>query len=809
MQNDNKVNDTAGVGLTNYNNSQNDGFDFRYLVAKVAGNWQWFALSLILCVGLGVLYILYGIPTFTITARVLVNGRNANKISSGVNETSILNELGLFSQENDINNEMLQLNSRTLLEKAIHDLQYNVSYWAQTPIRFAESYTKSPFYIDLIDLKGGLDNPLAWDVRIDGDKVKFMDDYTDDKFTLTWGDTAKLKFCTFVLVKNPNSPEVKDPNFPMGLKIAPFAATYYAISESILTFLSAENTTSMDITFDASVPEKGEDFINHLIDLYVQTKINSNNAIADSTIEFINDRIAGVARELSNVEGGIQSFQKSNNITDIQEQGKFLIGQSSDAIKAAAALQAKIIWIDGLENNLADETDFQRTLPTTSPIDDQAYIALVEKYNTLQQQRQAMLLTTTENNPQVQGIDAQLKQIRSNLLKTLRTYKDGLLVSQNNLQSQSTSVQAAIQKMPSQQRQYLEATRRQDVMQQLYVYLLTVREQTAVSKSDDIAPIRVVDAAKAGVYPYWPNKIIVIIAAIFLGILIPSVTILINELNNNKVTTREDITSATTAPLIAEISESKSKNPIVVSRELRTAVAEQFRTLRTNLLFKLEGTGNKVIMCTSTSSGEGKSFVTLNLAVAMALSGKKVLLVDMELRKAQISSDLGLENNVGIADYLEKGEVFKNVIMPSGIDENLWVLSSGSLTANPSEALLNDKMKTLFEEMRSKFDFIIIDTPPAAVVTDAQIVGMYADITLYIVRQKFTFKKHVDLIEDLKLNGKLKNISVILNDVKLVPGYNLGYGFGYRLDEDNGYYHSESVETKKSLLQKIFPPREA
>jgi capsular exopolysaccharide synthesis family protein len=210
-------------------------------------------------------------------------------------------------------------------------------------------------------------------------------------------------------------------------------------------------------------------------------------------------------------------------------------------------------------------------------------------------------------------------------------------------------------------------------------------------------------------------------------------------------------------------------------------------------------------MITSTVSGEGKSFITLNLAAAMALSGKKVLLVDMELRKAQLTKDLGLQDHTGIADYLERSAFLNDVIQPSGINENLWVLSSGELESNPSETLLNDKMGAFFDEMKRKFDYIILDTPPAAIVTDAQVIGRYADVTLYIVRQKVTYKKHIDVIEDLKQNNKLKNISVILNDVKLVPGYNQGYGFGYRFDEDFGYYTQEDVTEKKSFFKRLFP----
>lgn len=783
---------------------ESEGFDFKFLVAKVAGNWKAFALSLFLCLLFAVIYLLYAIPTFTITARVLVNGSNANKVQSGVTETDMLRQLGTFSQGIDVNNELWELHSRSLMEQAIRDLQMNVSYWAQTETRFAEVYKRSPFFIKLLDLKGGLDNPLAWEVRIDGDKVKFMDNYSNDKFTLTWGDTAKLKFCTFVLEQNPEK-IVKDPNFPMELKIAQYDPTYYAYSTSLLTFLSGTNTTSMDITMDASVPQKGEDYINYLISLYIQRKIDANNAVADSTIAFIDERIHGVARELGNVESGIAAYQRSNQITDIAEQSKFLIAQNSDASKELAAQEAQIEWVKSLESYLRDRTNLHGTMPTVAPVTDQAYISQVEKYNSLQQQRNQLLLNSTENNPQVKTIDAQLASIRSNLISTLSSYREGLEGKKSNLQQRSTNVTASMQKMPGQQKQILEASRRQDVLQQLYIYLLTVREQTAVTKSNQIAPVRIIDPAKAGVYPWWPNKIIVIIAAIFLGFLIPGIVILIKELNNNKVLTPADITASTTVPVISEITRSKSSSKVVVTKESRTAVAEQFRTLRTDLLFKLSGTGEKVIMVTSTVSGEGKSFVTLNLATAMALAGKKVLLVDMELRKAQLSEDIGLTEANGIADYLENNLPLNDAIQPSGINENLWFLASGELVSNPSETLLNSNMSKLFREMREKFDFIILDTPPAAIVTDAIVINRFSDITLYVVRQQVTYKKHIDVIEDMKRKEKLKNMYIVLNDVSEVAGYNSGYGIGFRLDEDFGYYHVEEKPEKRSFLQRIFP----
>ena len=814
MQSNSKPNDNTNAGIVGFNNGE-EGFDFKYLVAKVAGNWKWFVLSLILCVGLSVLYILYAIPTFTISARVLVNGANSGKINSGITETSMLSDLALFSQQNDVNNEIQELYSRTLVEKAVKDLQLNVSYWALAGVRFAEVYNKSPFFIDLLELKGGLEDPLAWDVRIIGDSLKFLDDYTPDQFRIRFGDTVKKKFCTFVVRKNPESPEVKDSTFPLGLRILTYPATNYTYMENLLVFLTAANTTMMDVTFDNSVPAKGEDFLNYLIRSYIETKVKANNAIADSTIRFIDERITGVAQELSNVESRATNILTSGNITDISEETRLLTGEKSEASAALSNYNAKVQSVDMINRYLNDPTRINEPLPTSTNIDDPTYISQVQKYNSLQQQKETALQTNTENNPVIINLNSQISITRGILKNILSTYKESLSYTYNSLAGRNAEVQGRVSRAPIQQRQYLETSRRQEVLQQLYVYLLTVREQTAVTKSNNIEPVRIIDAPKAAVYPWWPNKIIVVIAAIFLALVIPSVAILINELNSNKVTTPNDITAATSTPVIAEISANKSDKPIVVTKESRTAVAEQFRTLRTSLLSKLGEISNgkpggKVVMLTSTVSGEGKSFVTLNTAVTLALAGKKVLLADFELRKSQLGTVLNLDDaKHGIAEYLEENGSLNDAIVPSGVNENLWILMSGSLESNPSEALLNERMKTLFDDMRSKFDYIVVDTPPAAIVTDAQVIGVYADITLYVVRQKYTYKKHVDVIEDLKQNRKLKNMYVILNDVKPVPGYNQGYGLGFRFDEDHGYYTQDDAKEKKPFYKKIFPDTEA
>jgi capsular exopolysaccharide synthesis family protein len=741
----------------------------------------------------------YATPQFNVTAKVLVNGANGRKTTSGISEVSLLSELGLFSDQNDVNNELQIIRSRTIIEKTVNDLQLNVTYWGQGEVRYAETYKKSPFFIDLLSLKKQLEYPIQYDIRITKDKVKFIDKETDSSFSANFGDTLNFRYGSWVLLQNPEVIE-KDPHHELGMKIITYGAAFTQYSNLITAIITNENVTTIDLGYSATVPSKGEDVLNYLINLYVNSNIEENNKIADSTIAFIESRLVGVGQELGTVEKGIEQFKKANKLADIGEQSKALVTTSADLEKTLAEQQVQIEVIDGLEKYLEDDKNNARIMPTSAPIQDPAFVAVLEKYNAMQLQRQQYLLNSTEENPAVKSLDLQLAQQRADLLKILRSFKNGLIVNRANLESRSGTLAGAIQKVPTQERQYLDFSRRQNVLQQLYLYLLQTREQTAVSKYNNIAPIRIIDAPQSAPQPYSPNKIIVGIVALFFGLAIPSGVLFTKELLNTKIITAADITSVTHVPVVAEISHSKSAKTVVVTRESRSAVAEQFRSLRTNLQYLLHGKNEKVILLTSSMSGEGKSFVALNLASALSLSGKKVLLVELDLRKPKLSQNLNLDNFTGITNYLVSDITINDIIRPSGLHPDCYIVSSGSLPPNPSELILSERIEKLFEEARKSFDFIIVDTPPVGLVTDAQLLDRYSDLTLYIVRQKFTFKKQIQIIEDLYYTRKMRKLNIVMNDVKKTPGYNSGYGYGYGYGL--GYYDDD--RKNKKFFKRIF-----
>ena len=770
--------------------------DLKFIVGKVLGNWYWFVVSVIIWILIGILFMIVFAPKYNISAKVIVNGVNSKVQSGMASESGMLSDLGLYSKPSNVNNELEVLHSRTLINKTIRDLQLNVFYFVEKGILYRETYDQSPYFIQLINLvpmPAMKEDPQKYDMTIDKDhKIHFEDDNTDSVFTANYGDTLHFYYGTWVMQKNPLVES--DPNADYRLKIASVGSTYEDLNEDIIALVYSTDVTSIDITYGNVVKAKGEATLRHLLNLYVQSDIDNSNRIADSTISFIDLRLANVTRDLGQVESNIESFKKTNNIADLEGQGKAFLSNSIETNKALSDQQVQIQVIHDLVSYLQDEKNNQRVMPTTAPIKDPAFVSLLEKYNTLQLDRQQLLVNSTENNPAVKTLDQQAAQLRQDLVRNLSSYEQSLSFSQKDLSRQTSEVATNIRNAPTQEKVYLEFERKQNVLQSLYTYLLTTKEQTAVSKSN-ISPVRIVDAPEADEIQYFPDPVIVFIVAILLGLITPAATLFVKELLNTKVMVPADMEALTEIPVVAQISRNKDKGAVAVTKDTRSEVAEQFRLLRTNLQYLLTGAGEKTILVTSSMGGEGKSFVAINFAAVLALAGKKVLLMEMDLRKPSLSSSLHLSNETGITNYIVSDVSLRDVIKPSGIHDNCWLLSSGNVPPNPSELIIHERIDKLFAEAKAQFDFIVVDTPPAGLVTDAQLISRFTDLTLFVVRQKFTFKRQIGMAEEMAETGRLKKMYIVFNDVRKLPGYSYGSSSKY----ERGYY-----DAKRPWYKRIF-----
>lgn len=785
---------------TSLNEARQKDVDIKFLFAKVFGNWHWYLICMIVLGIFGLCIYLFTSPRYTVTGRLMVTGYNPQgKAVTGTSESTVLSGLGnMFSVPNSVNNELEILHSRTLIEKTVRDLQLNVTYWAQGPIRYEESYKNSPFFINLLSLKN-ITEPVEYDVRVidDGTKVKFTDQGSDSTFTMSFGDTIRTGYGSWVLLKNPGVVE-NNPKRELGMVINSWSQTIYTYMSDITALTTNEFVNIIDLSLGGPTPQKNEDILKYLISIYVQSDIDNHNNVADSTIAFIDSRLVGVAAALSDIDRNIESFKKQNKLTDIGSDSRELVQTSTSVGQSMADKQVQYRVVEDLEKYLSDAGNNGRVMPTTAPISDPAFVQTLNKYNSLELQRQTTLQTSTEANPAVKSIDIQLTQLRGDLLTMLSTYKKGLNIEQEDLVSRNQQMQSSIEKVPTQQRVYLDFTRRQNVLQGLYSYLLQTREQTAVSKSNSLTPVRVIDEPVRGPLPYFPSLIIIAIAVIFLGLLIPSVVMFMRELLNKHVVSTDDITNTTNVPVVANIRNTRVKDGLVVNKESRTEVGEQFRTLRTNLQFLLPGAEEKVILTTSSMGGEGKSFIAINLASAIALSGKKVLFMELDLRKPQVFSTINATNATGFTDYIVSDMKASAIIQPTSVHQNLFYLGAGTAAPNPSELLSHPKLQQLFADVKSQFDYIVVDSAPVGLVTDALLLSKFTDMVLYVVRQRYTYKKQINLIQGLANDRRFKKINVVLNDVKQLPGYSSRFSGKY----SRGYYSDDKPSVFKRLFGK-------
>ncbi|WP_291909313.1 polysaccharide biosynthesis tyrosine autokinase [Chitinophaga sp. CB10] len=763
-------------------------FDLRKLLDRLARSWYWFLLSVILTCALGFIYLRYASPGYKINAKILVEDQAKGTDIPGA---EILQQMEMFNNKSSVDNELEIITSRSLMEKVVKDLHLNVRYLIEGRLKKTELFGNVPFTMNWLSLKDSVAvanytlKPLG--------KDSFLLSTPQWSRHAAWGDTMQV---TSGLVRvDRNAAFALDHN-EYTVEVSPVDKTVADYQRQLEAGIPNKQVSTIDLSLSSSIPKKGELVLNRLIDAYMRASVDDKNRIADSTIAFIDTRLGIVTGELSGVEKNIQRFKEANQLADISEQAKQLVAGSGDSRKQLIDQQVKLNVVQSLENYVKDEKNNKRVVPAAIVVQDPTFISIVEKYNTLQLERERLLLANTENNPMIRNIDGQLAGLRGDLLSNLSTFRKGLELSLSALQQDAGMINSQIKKVPGTERVYLDYSRQQAIKQELYLYLLKKREESAISKSSNLAIAKVIDPAKSDPKPFKPKGLFIYLIAFIFGMGLPAGLFYLGDLLNRRIRSREEVQSLTPVPVLAEIGHNTEEELVVVRKDVRTPLVEQFRALRTNLQFIMANPQEKVILLTSSMSGEGKSFVATNLAAVIALSGKRVLLMEMDLRKPKISENLGLSNHTGFSTYAIGKSALDSVLKPSGIHENCWLMSSGPIPPNPAELLLMENTGLLFAELRKMFDYIIVDTAPVGLVTDAQLLGRFADASLYLMRQGYTFKEQVKLTRDLQ--QKMPRLNIILNDVKQGTSYGYGYGYGY------GYMEEADNKPVMKKLKKVF-----
>lgn len=772
--------------------ARQEEIDLREELDKYLRYWPWFIIGVVTCIIISVLYLKFTTPVYSTTASIIIKDDEAKGPSS---EMAAFADLGLLGGmgTSSIENEIGILNSRRLMNSAVKTLNINVSYFEEGSIRTPELYLNTPYFVQVLKM----DQTLLKEQEEEGSfyriskqnsggfSITNIESDTSQKIVL--GQPVDLGFADVVIVENKDYvPEKGNDLNTVLVKFTSIDEVTAYYREKVQVNLTDKNSSLLNLSLQDPVRQKAQDIIDQLILEYNREAIEDKNLVARNTANFIDDRLKIINEELDSVETGKEEFKEANRLTDIKAESELIIENASEYNKrqqeVGTQLELANAMIDYLNSGSASDL-----LPANLGIEEKGVNQQIEEYNSLVLERNRILSGSTQKNPIVIRLNSQIEQIKANVLQSLERMRSNLQIASEDLNRQAAAIGSRINSVPSTERQYRGIERQQNIKESLYLFLLQKREENSLSLAVTAPKAKIVDRAYSLKEPVSPKSKIVLLAALILGILIPFLIIYLRNLLNNKISSREDVEAVTKEiPIVGEIPKIARKQKDMVERNDRSVLGESFRILHTNLQYLLVNAnknprGNRIFI-TSTVKGEGKTFVAFNLALTLANTGKKVLLVGADLRNPQLQRyETGAREHLGVSDYLVKDDLnLKDLINPSQFHEGLQLLASGSIPPNPSELWRSEKTALLFEELSSAYDYVIVDTAPSMLVTDTFLINHFADLTLYVTRAGYTEKKLLNFAVDSKNDGKLHDVSFVLNDVKIANfGYGNKYGYAY------------------------------
>ena len=572
---------------------------------------------------------------------------------------------------------------------------------------------------------------------------------------------------------------------------------------SSLSIAPTSKTTSVAvISLKNSSLQCGQDFINQLLEMYNRNTNNDKNEIAQKTAEFIDERISIISKELGSTEADLETFKRDAGITDLTSEAQIALAGNAEYEKKSVENRTQISLVNDLRKYLRGNE--YEVLPSNVGLQDAALIGAIERYNEMLVERKRLLRTSTENNPAIVNLDTSIRAMKANVQATLEGTLQGLMITKSNLDREASRYSRRISNAPGQERAYVSIARQQEIKAGLYLMLLQKREENAIALAATANNAKIIDEAIADDTPVSPKRSMIYLIALVLGVGIPVGIIYLIELTKFKIEGRADVEKLTSVPVVGDIPLTDEKNDkngsIAVFENKNNLMSETFRNIRTNLQFMLDN-DQKVILVTSTVSGEGKSFVSANLAISLSLLGKKVVIVGLDIRKPGLNKVFHLSNKEkGITQYLSNPETdLMELVQPSDVNKNLFVLPGGAVPPNPTELLARNGLDKAIEILKQNFDYVIMDTAPIGMVTDTLLVGRVADLSVYVCRADYTHKAEYTLINELAIEKKLSKLCTVINGVDLKKrkyGYYYGYGkygkyYGYGKRYGYGYGYGE------------------
>ena len=762
--------------------------DYKAILFEYLMYWPWFVTCLIICLAGAWCYLRYQVPVYNVNATVLIKQGDKNK-AGGQNASLVaMQDLGMLSMASNFDNEVEILQSRTLLKKVVNTLNLNITYKEKRNFGYPiQLYKDTPVQVwispeEADKLPSALQVKLTCtpDGKVQADAL-YQQEGKEQTVSKSFNQLPGVLVTPVgTLTLSPkDSTTVKESRTVYATVITPTAA-----AASCKTRLSAEPTskftTIVRLNYNDTHIGRGKDFLNTLVALYNSDANDDKNEVASRTAEFIDGRIQIINQELGTTESELASYKQKAGLTDLSSDAQLALQGNAEYEQKRADNATQLRLVQFLKEYIDNPSNQMEVIPANIGLADNALTKVVEQYNEMLTERKRLLRTSSENNPAVVNLDTSIEATRKNVQASVNSVLKGLEITRNDLESQARKFEGKISNAPTQEKELLSITRQQEIKASLYLMLLQKREENAITLAATANNGRMVEEPLSG-GPVSPNSRTYYLLALILGIGVPVAIIFLRNLLRFKIESRADVEKITDVPVVGDVPMVDTKgNPIVVHENQNELMEEVFRSVRTNIQYMLQE-GQKVILFTSTSSGEGKSFTAGNLACSFAFMGKKTVIVGLDIRKPGLNKVFQISHKEkGITQYLANPEHtdLLSLCQPSTISANLYILPGGTVPPNPTELVARKTLDKAIEILKANFDYVILDTAPIGMVTDTQLIARIADLSVYVCRAGYTHKTHYELINELKKDHKLPNLCTLINCIDMNQRKN-GYYYGY------------------------------
>ena len=781
--------------MTKKSGMQQDGNIVNQLLFRYLPYWPLFVVMIILGVAFAYVYIRYKVPIYEANASILIKDER-----KGADESKIVEQMNLFGSKKIVENEIEMIRSRGLLKNVVKNLRLYAPVYEEGQVNVVPAFVKSPVELEV----------RSMDSIVEEKKIYFS--YDNNKNTVhgegkdyPLDQWQSSRWGTIRFLANPyyQSYHVQKPLF--FTLVEPKKVIDYLDKQLTIT-PSSKQSTVITIKVKDPVPQRGKLILNELINQYDRASVTDKNQLALNTLKYLESQLAIKEKSLDSINKGIEQFRTNYNVVDLGMQGQQYLQGTAGNDQKVSEIDVQLSVLKEVESYVRSRTDNQGLVPSTLGLDPFLSNLITELYKA-QSEYKKLIATTGENHPMAVTLRQQIESLRPKILENINSQRKNLQASRSNLASNVGRYSGLLKSMPEKERQLLEISRQQSMMVAQYQDLLKKKEETEMSLNATVADSRVVDEAESTTEPVSPNKLLVYLASILGGLGLAALIIALKEGFNRTILFRSEIENYTNVPVIGEVIHDAGGQPIVISHDRKNFIAEQFRQIRTSLSYLGISSKKKKILITSSIPGEGKSFISANLAISLALTDKKVVLLEVDLRKPKLSEIFGMNSNTaGISSYLIGEKEADEIIKRTEANPNLFIISAGPIPPNPSELILNGRIQELLVYLENAFDYIVIDTAPVSPVTDAYLLSQYCDATLYIVRHAYTPRMYLQLLDDNNRVKGLKNLALIFNGVKSrgigKNGYGNGYGYGYGVGYGDEY--SATSKKSKSLFGKAY-----